>query len=372
MSDVRFVQVNHLHPDNSLHLREFKLLRFDDFPSEAVANLREEDARLTREAIGEATPAEVRAYHHVLGSMIHDIGNLHGIFGTPTRIVSAEIWADGHGISTILEYPGEIRCLASWVDLPDLWDFKETLEVYGSANACCFLSQPVFRWASRPRLSSREATKTARHGENRSRCRTSCHSCGRSSIFTIASSTERRRRHRAAKPSPISVSSATSSSRRDTEQANSTPGLGVRAPANRSGITHSIEFRGTGRWQNGMGTSSVRLSDRRQELRDNTRDPGALSAHGGRAGSQSPQSRPRPRDVSHPRRAVRVRDRRRAGRPRTGPGVLCPARPVAPGAGGRRRANDDVPVRDSTHRTNPHDVDEGSTRRWPEGTAALR
>jgi predicted dehydrogenase len=30
-----------------------------------------------------------------------------------------------------LEYPNGSRCVASWVDLPDLWDFRETLEVYG-------------------------------------------------------------------------------------------------------------------------------------------------------------------------------------------------------------------------------------------------
>jgi predicted dehydrogenase len=132
MSDVRFVQVNHLHPDNALHLREFKVLRFDDVPPEARARMREEDAALTREAIGEATPAEVRAFHHVLGSMIHDLGNLHGLFGPPARIVAAAIWQGGAGITTILEYPGDVRCDATWVDLPALWDFKETLEVYGS------------------------------------------------------------------------------------------------------------------------------------------------------------------------------------------------------------------------------------------------
>ena len=132
MSDVRFVQVNHLHPDNSLHLKEFKVLRFDDFPPDARPAIGEEDARLTREAIGDASPAEVRAYHHVLGSMIHDIGNLHGLFGPPTRVLSTEIWRDGHGITATLEYAGDFRCVASWVDLPELWDFKETLEVYGS------------------------------------------------------------------------------------------------------------------------------------------------------------------------------------------------------------------------------------------------
>lgn len=134
MSDVRFVQVNHLHPNNDLHLKEFKLLRFDDLPSEARARLREEDAALTREAIGEATPAEIRAYHSVLGSMIHDLGNLHGMFGPPTRIVASEIWRGGAGITTILAYPGDARCAATWVDLPELWDFKETLEVYGSRD----------------------------------------------------------------------------------------------------------------------------------------------------------------------------------------------------------------------------------------------
>jgi len=132
MSDVRFVQVNHLHPDNSLHLKEFKLLRFGDVPPAAGLVLREEDARLTREAIGDATPEEIRAYHHVLGSMIHDIGNLHGLFGPPKRVVSAEIWREGSGITAILEYPNDVRCAATWIDLPDLWDFRETLEVYGA------------------------------------------------------------------------------------------------------------------------------------------------------------------------------------------------------------------------------------------------
>jgi predicted dehydrogenase len=132
MTDVRFVQVNHLHPSNDLHLREFRLRRFGDIPAEATAALRDADARLTREAIGEATPAEARAFHSVLGSMIHDLGNLHGLFGPPTRLVSAEIWRDGGGITTTLEYPGDVRCVATWVDLPELWDFRETLEVYGS------------------------------------------------------------------------------------------------------------------------------------------------------------------------------------------------------------------------------------------------
>ena len=50
----------------------------------------------------------------------------------PSRIVNAEVW-DG-AITTIFEYPDGFRCVASWVDLPQIWDFHETLEVYGSSK----------------------------------------------------------------------------------------------------------------------------------------------------------------------------------------------------------------------------------------------
>jgi hypothetical protein len=90
MSDVRFIQVNHLHPSNDLHTSEFKVRRFDDIPRG-----------------------------------VRDAWNIH-------RVLSSEIWLDGRGVSTVLDYGDERRAVASWVDLPDLWDFKETLEVYGS------------------------------------------------------------------------------------------------------------------------------------------------------------------------------------------------------------------------------------------------
>jgi predicted dehydrogenase len=137
MTDVRFIQVNHLHPDNSLHTSEFKVHRFDDIPSQAIGEWRTEQAALVAEALHFADPSTVpegiaRAYNLILGSMIHDIGNLHGLFGPPKRVLSAEIWLDGRAVSTVLDYGDDRRGVVSWVDLPDLWDFKETLEVYGS------------------------------------------------------------------------------------------------------------------------------------------------------------------------------------------------------------------------------------------------
>jgi predicted dehydrogenase len=137
MSDVRFIQVNHLHPDNSLHTAEFKVHRFDDVPAAARDATNAEVRRGVADALGfgegeDVPPAVAQAYSIVLGSMIHDIGNLHGLFGPPGGVLSTEIWAGGRGISTVLAYPGEKRAVCTWVDLPELWAFEETLEVYGS------------------------------------------------------------------------------------------------------------------------------------------------------------------------------------------------------------------------------------------------
>jgi predicted dehydrogenase len=137
MSDVRFIQVNHLHPDNSLHTAEFRVHRFDDIPAAAREATVAEYKRGVAEALGygegeEVPQALTRAYSTILGSLIHDIGNLHGLFGPPERVLTTEIWADGRGISTVLAYPGEKRAVCTWVDLPELWAFEETLEVYGS------------------------------------------------------------------------------------------------------------------------------------------------------------------------------------------------------------------------------------------------
>jgi predicted dehydrogenase len=133
MGDVRFVQVNHLHPDNKFHLADFDYLVPTDFPASAARELGESTDALLREALGREVPAHVSsAFHALNGSMIHDIGNLHGIFGNPSRVVSTEIWAGGRAFSTVLEYEHEVRAVATWVDLPELWHFRETLEVYGS------------------------------------------------------------------------------------------------------------------------------------------------------------------------------------------------------------------------------------------------
>lgn len=134
MENIQFVQVNHLHPHNDLHVRQFKVEGFNDIPQSATDERNAARAASLKEAVGDVPAHVERAFFGLSGSMIHDIYTMRHALGQPVRVVSTEIWSGGRAWSTTLEYADGFRAIASWIDLPDLWDFRETLEVYGDAK----------------------------------------------------------------------------------------------------------------------------------------------------------------------------------------------------------------------------------------------
>jgi predicted dehydrogenase len=132
MPHLRFIQIHHYHTDNSHHLSQFRLHRA---PGDLPASLREATAQARREAvcqaIGDVPPDAEGAFFRLAGSMIHDLYGLRHVAGPAARVLNTEIWNDGWGISTLLECAGGARCAATWVELRDVRDFKETLEVCG-------------------------------------------------------------------------------------------------------------------------------------------------------------------------------------------------------------------------------------------------
>ena len=128
------MQVNHLHPDNALHLRQFDVRHWDDAPRESIEAERALSNAARRQAIGDVPPFVESAFGLLSGSMIHDIYGMRIMLGLPDRVVSTEIWRNGRAISFVLEYPEGFRCVASWVDLSNLWHFQESLEVYADAK----------------------------------------------------------------------------------------------------------------------------------------------------------------------------------------------------------------------------------------------
>ncbi len=140
--EVTFVQINHLHPNNNLHTAQFDIRRFDDLPTEAIEATNAARTAARMEAIGEVPMPVERAFFMLSGSMIHDLYGLRSVMGLPTEIVSTEIWLDGRAFTTTLAYANGSRCVATWIDLPELWDFQESLEIYGG-NKRVILEYPT-------------------------------------------------------------------------------------------------------------------------------------------------------------------------------------------------------------------------------------
>ena len=105
--------------------------RFDDLPPDTFASAHAARESARADAIGDVPPEVSQAFFLLSGSMIHDIYSLRVMLGSPSEVISTEVWSNGRGVSIVLGYPNGARCIATWVDLPDLWDFKETLEIYG-------------------------------------------------------------------------------------------------------------------------------------------------------------------------------------------------------------------------------------------------
>jgi len=128
--EFSFVQANHLHPSNYLHLDHFDV----QYVARAPADLVETNRRAVRRCFEESCPdlgdAAEPAWHMAHG-MIHDVYNIRSLVGVPSAVKSAELWKGDRAITVVFEYPNGARCVLSRVDLEELWDFRQTVEVFG-------------------------------------------------------------------------------------------------------------------------------------------------------------------------------------------------------------------------------------------------
>ena len=128
--DFKFIQANHLHPSNYLHLDHFNVQHVGTLPPEAVESGRVARQQSFAQAFGPLCQQAESVWGITYG-LIHDLYSLRNMVGVPTGVKSVEIWKDNRAITVVLEYPNDARCVLNRVDLETLWDFRQTLEVYG-------------------------------------------------------------------------------------------------------------------------------------------------------------------------------------------------------------------------------------------------
>ena len=128
--DFKFIQANHLHPSNVLHLDHFNVQRVGAPSAEVAGASRAALRQCFQRAFG-ALSERAEPVWGITYGLIHDLYSLRNMVGVPSGVKSVEIWKGNRAITAVLEYPNDARCVLSRVDLEGLWDFRQTLEIYG-------------------------------------------------------------------------------------------------------------------------------------------------------------------------------------------------------------------------------------------------
>jgi predicted dehydrogenase len=135
---LRYVQINVLHPLETLYFAHHRIRRFDDVPPRKIEALQSEWDRLVVEAIGPVSERMRFLYQEIfLGSMVHDINALRGVLGTPDRALFTTLWPDEviyPTVTTVLAYRDGPRVVFTWSYLAELRDYFEELAFLGEAS----------------------------------------------------------------------------------------------------------------------------------------------------------------------------------------------------------------------------------------------
>lgn len=133
LPDIRYVQINTLHPAETGYVEHHRLVRFDDIPADVLSPLIAADDASAVRAVGSVSPILREIYTNVLlGSMVHDINALRGLLGEPSAVSFAQLWPENERdvcITTALEYPHNARVIFTWAYLADLRDYFEEIAV---------------------------------------------------------------------------------------------------------------------------------------------------------------------------------------------------------------------------------------------------
>lgn len=103
--------------------------RFNDLPAEAIQDRKDRNAKLMREAIGEASPEMYAAYGLLLGLNSHDISAMRELIGMPISVKAASSWLGGRFKNAIFEFEGFSATFETGLDGQGRFDAH--IEVYG-------------------------------------------------------------------------------------------------------------------------------------------------------------------------------------------------------------------------------------------------
>lgn len=135
LGELRYIQVNTLHPVEDPYQEIHDLVRDGDLPPAVAAEAEAEKRRLAEEAIGPVAESVRSIYTDVLlGSVVHDVNALRGLVGAPEAVEFTRVWPGGERLpilTTVLRHSPTLRTVCTWAYLPDLHDYFEEIALMG-------------------------------------------------------------------------------------------------------------------------------------------------------------------------------------------------------------------------------------------------
>jgi predicted dehydrogenase len=133
---LRLAQITTLEAPLLPYVAHLGLHRFADVPEEARSTLKSELGALEREALGADVPEAIRRVYAdvLLDTLVHEVNAIRGLLGEPESVTSAEAWMGTEGVTTVLRFPGDVRCVLTWVNLPVLRHYSMEFAFYGPAD----------------------------------------------------------------------------------------------------------------------------------------------------------------------------------------------------------------------------------------------
>lgn len=136
MRDLRLAQITTLEAPMRQYVEHHRPVRAGDVPTETIAALRGEAEALLVESFGSGSPDRTRRLYAdvLLDTLVHEVNAMRGLLGEPDEVKSAEAWMGTEGLTVVFRYPGDVRCVLTWVNLPTLPHYSMELAFYGPAD----------------------------------------------------------------------------------------------------------------------------------------------------------------------------------------------------------------------------------------------
>ncbi|HZQ09114.1 MAG TPA: Gfo/Idh/MocA family oxidoreductase [Anaerolineae bacterium] len=138
LREIRYVQINTLHPAETGYQRHHNVQRFRDIPPDVLEPLQKADDASVIQAVGHVSPLLREIYANVvIGSMVHDVNALRGLMGEPEEVLFTQLWPEDRQdvcITTALKYPNDVRVIYTWAYLDELRDYFQEIAIMASSG----------------------------------------------------------------------------------------------------------------------------------------------------------------------------------------------------------------------------------------------